>query len=164
MTRLIVLDVDGCLTDGRIIYGESGEEVKAFNVKDGLAIKSWMNLGYECAIITGRRSGIVKRRADELGITHLYQGVRDKGARLRTLCGDLGISLDETAAIGDDLNDLKMLELAGRSFAPADGSHFVRSRVGRVLQRRGGEAAVREMIEILIRGNGDETRFLAQWQ
>ncbi len=164
MIRLIVLDVDGCLTNGRIIYGESGEELKAFNVKDGLAIKSWMNLGYACAIITGRRSGIVKRRADELGISHLYQGVKDKGSRIRTLCRDLDVSLEETAVIGDDLNDLKMIAIAGRSFTPADGSHFIRSRVDHVLEHKGGEAAVREMIEFLIDENGDEDRFLAQWQ
>jgi 3-deoxy-D-manno-octulosonate 8-phosphate phosphatase (KDO 8-P phosphatase) len=164
MIRLIVLDVDGCMTDGRIVYGESGEELKAFNVKDGLAIKSWMRLDKEVAIITGRRSGIVKRRADELGILHLYQGVKDKARRLEMLCSDLGIGLEETAAIGDDLNDLGMLEKAGCSFAPADASHYIASRVDRVLSRKGGEAAIREMIESLVAQNGEEEAFLAQWQ
>lgn len=164
MIRLIVLDVDGCLTDGRIVYGESGEEIKAFNVKDGLAIKSWMQLGHEVAIITGRRSGIVKRRADELGILHLYQGVKDKARRLEMLCSDLGIGLDETAAIGDDLNDLGMLSKAAISYAPADASHYIASRVGQVLSRKGGDAAVREMIEQLVTQNGEEEAFLAQWQ
>jgi len=162
--RLIVLDVDGCLTDGRIIYGESGEETKAFNVKDGLAIKSWMRLGGEVAIITGRRSGIVKRRADELGILHLYQGVKDKAKRLAMLCADLGIDTAETAAVGDDLNDAGMLGLAGASFAPADASHYITARVDEVLTRRGGEGAVREMIEVLLRRNGQEEAFLALWQ
>ena len=161
---MIVLDVDGCLTDGRIVYGESGEEIKAFNVKDGLAIKGWMRLGYEVAIITGRRSGIVKRRAEELGILHLYQGVKDKEKRLKMLCSDLGVALEEVATIGDDLNDLRMLQRSGISFAPADASAYITATVDRVLARKGGDAAVREMIEELIRGNGQEEAFLAQWQ
>ena len=164
MIRLIVLDVDGCLTNGQIVYGESGEEIKAFNVKDGLAIKSWMRLGNEVAIITGRRSGIVKRRAEELGILHLYQGVQDKEKRLSMLCSDLNIGMDEVAAIGDDLNDLRMLRRAGLSFAPADASAYITAVVDRVLTRKGGDAAVREMIEELLRGNGQEEAFLAQWQ
>jgi len=162
--RLIILDVDGCLTNGQIVYGESGEEIKAFNVKDGLAIKSWMRLGHEVAIITGRRSGIVKRRADELGIMHLYQGVKDKQKRLKMLCSDLGIDAAEVAAIGDDLNDLRMLEYAGVSFAPADASSYITGRVNSVLTRKGGEAVVREMIEELMRRNGEEEAFLAQWR
>lgn len=164
MIRLIILDVDGCLTNGQIVYGESGEEIKAFNVKDGLAIKSWMRLGHEVAIITGRRSGIVKRRADELGIMHLYQGVKDKQKRLKMLCSDLGIDAAEVAAIGDDLNDLRMLEYAGVSFAPADASSYITGRVNSVLTRKGGEAVVREMIEELMRRNGEEEAFLAQWR
>lgn len=164
MIKLIVLDVDGCLTNGQIIYGESGEETKAFNVKDGLAIKSWMALGHEVAIITGRRSGIVKRRADELGITHLYQGVGDKLRRLKMLCDDLNIAAEEVAAIGDDLNDLRMLAYAGYAYAPADASHYIRERVQHVLARTGGDAAVREMIEDVIRANGEEEAFLAKWR
>jgi 3-deoxy-D-manno-octulosonate 8-phosphate phosphatase (KDO 8-P phosphatase) len=164
MIRLIVLDVDGCLTDGRIVYGESGEEIKAFNVKDGLAIKSWMQLGHEVAIITGRRSGIVKRRAEELGILHLYQGVKDKEKRLRMLCSDLKVEMEEVAAIGDDLNDLRMLLRVGVSFAPADASVYITAAVDKVLARNGGDAAVREMIDALIRENGQEEAFLAQWQ
>lgn len=164
MIRLIVLDVDGCLTDGRIIYGESGEEIKAFNVKDGLAIKSWMQLGYHAAIITGRQSKIVERRAKELGIHHFYQGIKQKKVQLTALCELLNIPPSQCAAIGDDLNDLGMLSMVGRSFAPRDASEHVAKSVDRLLTRNGGDAAVREMIETLIRDNGDETRFLASWQ
>lgn len=164
MIKLIVLDVDGCLTNGQIVYGESGEEIKAFNVKDGLAIKSWMALGHEVAIITGRRSGIVKRRADELGIMHLYQGVKNKLRRLEMLCADLKIDADEVAAIGDDLNDYKMLAFAGRAYAPADASHYISKMADHVLGRSGGDAAVREMIEDVIRSNGEEQAFVAKWQ
>lgn len=162
--QMIILDVDGCLTDGRIVYGESGEEIKAFNVKDGLAIKSWQNLGYHAAIITGRSSQIVARRAKELGITHLHQGEKDKKSRLLALCDTLGITPQECAAIGDDLNDLRMLMTVGRSFAPADAVRPIADRVDHVLARRGGDACVREMIERLIRDNGDEARFLAPWE
>lgn len=164
MIRLLILDVDGCLTNGGIIYGESGEETKAFNVKDGLAIKSWLALGGEAAIITGRSSGIVRRRAQELGITHLYQGVKNKAQQLDALCATLAIPLEQTAAIGDDLNDLRMLKRVGSSFCPADASAYVTAVAGTVLKRRGGDAAVREMIEILLRGNGQEEAFLAPWQ
>ncbi len=164
MIRLIVLDVDGCLTDGKIVYGESGEEIKAFNVKDGLAIKSWMRLGGEVAIITGRRSKIVERRAAELGIVHLYQGEKDKRRRIETLCSGLGFSLNECAAIGDDLNDWGMLEAVGRSFAPADAAAPIAAKADRVLSRRGGDAAVREMIDILVHDNGDDDAFMALWR
>lgn len=163
MIRLIVLDVDGCLTDGRIVYGESGEEVKAFNVKDGLAIKSWLSLGHHAAIITGRRSDIVRRRAEELGIKHLYQGEKDKLTRLRGLCETLGIGAESVAAIGDDLNDARMLAFCAESFAPSDASAYIRERVTTVLERKGGDAAVREMIERLIRANGEEEAFLSPW-
>jgi 3-deoxy-D-manno-octulosonate 8-phosphate phosphatase (KDO 8-P phosphatase) len=162
--KLIVLDVDGCLTDGKIIYTNNGDEIKAFNVKDGLAIKAWMNLGFDVAIITGRQSAIVKRRSDELGIQHLHQGAKDKRSLLEALARTLGISADEIAAIGDDLNDLKMLNYVGRSFTPADGSEHIKSVAGTVLSRNGGDAAVREMIELLVRDNGLENEFLASWQ
>jgi 3-deoxy-D-manno-octulosonate 8-phosphate phosphatase (KDO 8-P phosphatase) len=163
MIELIVLDVDGCLTDGKIIYTEKGDEIKAFNVKDGLAIKSWQRMGKEVAIITGRRSDIVRRRAEELGIKHLYQGVRDKGTKLAELVTELGIALENVAAIGDDLNDYHMLRSVGASFAPANASHYVQACVGTVLERDGGEAAVREMIELIVKGQGEEDAFLAFW-
>ena len=109
MIKLIVLDVDGCLTDGKITYTAEGDEIKSFNVKDGLAIKTWMRMGNDVAIITGRKSAIVKRRADELGIVHLHQGVTNKSELLARLCKELGIEASEVAAVGDDLNDYKML-------------------------------------------------------
>ena len=164
MIRMILLDVDGCLTDGRIIYSEDGNETKAFNVKDGLAIKSWMKLGYEVAIITGRKSEIVRRRANELGIRHLYQGVRDKASLTEELLAKLNIGLDETAAIGDDLNDYRMIKKVGMGFVPQNGSHYIKEIAGTVLQSKGGEGAVREMIEILICANAREGDFLSMWQ
>jgi len=161
--ELIVLDVDGCLTDGRIIYSAEGDELKAFDVKDGLAIASWIRLGKRAAIITGRRSAIVERRAGELGIAHLYQGVREKGARLNRLMVELGLQKHQVAAIGDDLNDYPMLKEVGRSYAPADAVPRIRETVDCTLTARGGRGAVREMIEDLIRIEGLREKFLALW-
>ncbi|BDY13915.1 KdsC family phosphatase [Hydrogenimonas cancrithermarum] len=163
MIRLLVLDVDGCLTDGKIIYTDEGDEIKAFNVKDGFAIVNWMALGRHAAIITGRRSKIVERRAKELGIVHFYQGVKDKLAMLQELCDELGMTLDEVAVIGDDLNDYRMLEACGRSFVPADAMHHVTAIADVVLSQKGGDGAVREMIDLLIRQEGLEEEYLSRW-
>ncbi|WP_037947468.1 HAD family hydrolase, partial [Sulfuricurvum sp. MLSB] len=100
MIRLLILDVDGCMTEGKIIYTSEGVELKNFNVKDGFAIKAWLKMGHHAAIITGRDSAIVKHRAKELGIEHLYQGVKDKQSVAAQLCEKLGISPEEVAAIG----------------------------------------------------------------
>ena len=163
MIRLLVLDVDGCLTDGKIIYTDEGDEIKTFNVKDGFAIVNWMALGRQAAIITGRRSRIVERRAKELGIDHFYQGVKDKLAMLQELCDELGMTLDEVAVIGDDLNDYRMLKACGRSFVPADAVHQVTAVADVVLSRKGGDGAVREMIDLLIRQEGLEEEYLSRW-
>ncbi len=164
MIDLIVLDVDGCLTDGKIIYSNSGDETKNFNVKDGLAISSWIRLGHQAAIITGRRSELVERRARELGITHLYQGIKDKAQLLNTLSEELNIPLRNMAAMGDDLNDYKMLSVVGVSFTPQNGSKHLKSVVKRVCKADGGEGAVREMIEELFEINDEVSEYLALWQ
>ncbi len=164
MIDLIVFDVDGCLTDGKIIYSDLGDEIKAFDVKDGLAISSWIKLGHQAAIITGRHSKLLERRAGELGITHVHQGVKDKAAQLLALSSELKIPLNKIAAIGDDLNDYKMLELAGISFTPQNGSKHLRPMVNKVCEANGGEGAVREMIEALFEINDEMDRFLALWQ
>ncbi len=163
MIKLIVLDVDGCMTDGGIIYSNSAEETKKFNVKDGFAIVNWRKLGGQLAIITGRESKIVEHRAAELGIKHLYQGVKDKKATLQKLLEEINISKEEVAAIGDDLNDYKLLAYVGKSFTPNDGVDRVKEIVDCVLTRRGGDAAVREMIEIILEENGQTEQYLELW-
>lgn len=163
MIKLIVLDVDGCLTDGGIIYHSDGSESKRFNVKDGLAISSWIKMGNHAAIITGRSSPIVERRAKELGIAHLYQGVHNKDEVLKELLLSLGLEFGEVGAIGDDLNDYKMLLKVGRSFAPKDGAAEVRSLVQTQLSHKGGRGAVREMIDILIDENNQREAFRSLW-
>ena len=164
MIELIVLDVDGTMTNSQITYSENGDEIKSFNVKDGLAIASWRKLGKQVAIITGRSSQIVQRRAKELKIEHYYQGVENKKEVLEELLQKLDISMENVAAIGDDLNDLSMLKTAKISFVPQDASSYVDKVADVVLSKRGGKGAVREMIEYLIKKENLEDRYLALWQ
>jgi len=163
MIELIVLDVDGCLTDGSIIYTQNGDEIKSFDVKDGLAIASWIKMGKSVAIITGRNSKIVARRAKELGITQYHQGVKDKRQKLIEILEKENLTFDNIAVIGDDLNDYHMLDLAKRSFAPNDAVVHIQNHVQTLLSKKGGHGAVREMIEIIINEENLRKEFLAQW-
>ena len=163
MIKLIVLDVDGCLTDGSLTYTSSGEELKSFNVKDGLGISSWIKIGNYAAIITGKTSPMVDRRAKELGITHYYQGIRDKKRVIQEIIEELGLKNHEVAVIGDDLNDYYMLQLAGRSFTPSNGVDEIKEIVDIVLSHKGGDGAVREMIDILVKDNDQYDEFLGIW-
>jgi 3-deoxy-D-manno-octulosonate 8-phosphate phosphatase (KDO 8-P phosphatase) len=162
--KLIVLDVDGTMTDGKIGYTQNGDEIKSFNVKDGLAIKSWIKMGREVAIITGRNSDIVARRARELDIEHCYQGVKDKLAFLHKTVEHLDISMENVASIGDDLNDYQMLKASKLAFVPKDASPYVESIADVILNAKGGKGAVREMIEYLIKREGLEDKFLKLWR
>jgi len=161
--ELIVLDVDGTMTDSHITYSENGDEIKSFNVKDGLAIASWRKLGKQVAIITGRSSSIVARRAKELHIEHFYQGIHNKKEVLEALLEKLDLTMDNVAAIGDDLNDLQMLRSAKISFVPRDASAYVDKIATVVLSKKGGDGAVREMIEHLIIKEGLEEKYLELW-
>lgn len=162
--ELIVLDVDGTMTDSRITYSEQGDEIKSFNVKDGLAIASWRKLGKQVAIITGRSSDIVARRAKELRIEYFYQGIHNKKEVLDSLLEKLDLTMENVAAIGDDLNDLQMLKAAEVSFVPRDASAYVDRIATVVLSKKGGDGAVREMIEHLIIKEGLEKKYLELWE
>jgi len=161
--ELIVLDVDGTMTDSRITYSQNGDEIKSFNVKDGLAIASWRKLGKQVAIITGRKSAIVERRAKELRIEYFYQGVENKKEVLDSILEKLELNMKQVAAIGDDLNDFSMLKAAEISFVPRDASAYVDKIATVILSKRGGEGAVREMIEYLIIKEGLEKEYLELW-
>lgn len=163
MIKLLVLDVDGCLSDGKLIYSADGVESKNFNVKDGLGISTWVKIGNQVAIITGRNSSIVEKRAKELGVQHLHQGIKDKDRVLKEIVNSLGITLDEVAAIGDDLNDYHMLSLVGKSFTPKNGVKEIKDLVQNVLSFDGGDGAVREMIDTLVDENGQREAFKAVW-
>ena len=149
-TRLLALDVDGILTDGRIYYGNDGEELKAFNIKDGLGIKLLQRAGIEVAIITGRNSEIVARRARELGIAEVVQGREDKATALRELAAARGLELSDCAYMGDDLPDLGAIASAGLGLTVADASHTVRDAAHWTSALGGGCGAVREACEMII--------------
>ena len=163
MIKLLVLDVDGCLSDGKLIYSTDGIESKNFNVKDGLGISTWVKLGNQVAIITGRNSTIVERRAKELGIQHLHQGIKDKDRVIKEIVSSLGLTFDEVAAVGDDLNDFNMLKLVGKSFTPKNGVKEIQAIVDVVLSKDGGDGAVREMIDSIVDENGQREDFMAVW-
>jgi 3-deoxy-D-manno-octulosonate 8-phosphate phosphatase (KDO 8-P phosphatase) len=152
--KILVLDVDGVLTDGRITYSNGGEELKAFNIKDGLGIKLLQRAGIRVAIITGRRSTIVERRARELGIEHLVQGREDKLTALEELCGELGLALSECAYMGDDLPDLAAIMAAGVGLTVADAAGAVVSAADWQSKQPGGHGAVREACEALLKARG----------
>jgi 3-deoxy-D-manno-octulosonate 8-phosphate phosphatase (KDO 8-P phosphatase) len=149
--KLLVLDVDGVLTDGCIIYDNSGVETKAFNIKDGLGIKLLQAANIEVAIITGRQSTMVERRAAELGITRLIQGREDKLSALNELLPELGLNSEQVAYMGDDLPDLAAIQLVGLGCCPADAVNEVREAANWIATTNGGRGAVRELAEQLLR-------------
>ena len=148
--RLLVMDVDGVMTDGKITYTSDGQELKSFNIKDGLGIKRAQASGIETAIITGRTSPMVERRARELGIAHLVQGREDKLAALSDLVGQMNLSLDQVAYIGDDLPDLTAIESVKLGACPADAATEVKSKANWVSTRSGGDGCVRELCDLLV--------------
>lgn len=160
MIRLLALDVDGVLTDGTLYIGAQGECCKGFNAKDGLGISCALRSGIEVAIITGRRSEIIHRRCEELGIKHIVEGVHDKRAALLKLAESLQLMPEETAYIGDDLNDLPAFSVAGRTFAPADAADAVCDAADCILMHDGGRGAVREAIEMLLQEQGRWQRII----
>lgn len=164
MIKLIVLDVDGTLTNGQLSFNSNGIETKSFNVKDGLAIASWTKkLGLKAAIITGRNSPIVQKRAEELGIQHIYQGVHNKDEILANILEEENISFKNVASIGDDLNDYKMLKKSSLSFCPADAVQEIQDIVNIVCSKDGGCGAVRQMIEYILKYEDKEDEILKLW-
>jgi len=123
--KLLLLDVDGVLTDGSIIYNDGGEEIKVFNVKDGLGIRLLIEAGIKVCIITGRKSDALNHRCKNLGIDHIFQGVKDKGSLLDLIFKQTGATSDETAFIGDDLLDLSIMNLVGTPIAVSDAHDSV---------------------------------------
>lgn len=148
--KMLVMDVDGTLTDGKIYMSANSELMKAFNIKDGYAIARLRAHGIEPVIITGRKSEIVSQRCAELKITELYQGIENKSYKLRDVCKKYCIDLSQVAYIGDDLNDLPCMKICGYSACPSDAMKQVRDSVNYVCQSKGGEGAVREYIDYLL--------------
>ena len=156
--------MDGVLTDGSINIGDDGELFKAFDAKDGLGISASLRHGLQIAIITGRKSEIIHKRADELGITLLCEGVKDKYAELIRLQQKLQLTKANTAYIGDDLNDLPAFQAAEVAFTPNDGCDDVKAEATVILQHKGGRGAVREAVEIIFKAQNKWAQVVAGYK
>ena len=155
---LLVLDVDGVLTDGGLWTTESGEVLKRFDVRDGLGIHLLQQAGIEVAFLSGGKGGASEQRARYLGIRHVLTGVKDKPAALIELQRTLAVSPRECAFVGDDLNDLAVRPVVGLLICPADGVVPLRDRADWVLDRKGGDGAVRRLAEAILQARGDWDR------
>ncbi|MCH2113422.1 MAG: HAD hydrolase family protein [Pirellulales bacterium] len=149
--RLILTDVDGVLTDGRVIIDNEGVESKEFNIRDGQGIRLWQQSGGRWGIITGRSSQVVQIRAAELGIEIVEQGVADKWAAAQSICEQLQLKLSQVCFIGDDLPDWPVIKQAGLGVAVADAAEELRQDADYVTSQRGGDGAVREVVEVLLK-------------
>jgi 3-deoxy-D-manno-octulosonate 8-phosphate phosphatase (KDO 8-P phosphatase) len=152
--RLIASDVDGVLTSGIVPFDAEGGRMGFFSARDGMAVTLCLQAGIEFAIVSGARSQALVARARELGVRHLYEGVRDKGACLTALQAELGIARDATLFIGDDVNDLSAFAAAGIGVAVADAALEVRAGAGWVTRAGGGAGAVREVVDAVLRARG----------
>jgi len=152
--KLLILDVDGVLTDNRLFYGDNGVEYKTFYTRDGHGMVMLQKSDVEIGIITGRKSQLVSNRMKDLKVKHVYQGVPDKLPTFTKLIEELGLELNEIAYVGDDILDLPILLRVGLAVTPLDGDNEVKSRVHHVSQHAGGHGCVREVCEIIMRAQG----------
>jgi len=161
--RLLALDVDGIMTDGKLFFSANGDELKAFNILDGLGMKQVMAAGITVAVITGRTSPLTEKRMRDLGIPHLMQGREDKRVALLELNETLGISAAQIAYMGDDLPDLPAIRYAGLGITVPDGHWFVRQHADYCTRAAGGSGAVREACDLLLTANGQLDAALARY-
>lgn len=156
--RLLVSDVDGVMNQGILYFGPDGQEcMKAFHVKDGMGIRRWLDAGNQFAVISGRGSPILKGRLEALGVTHLYENIEDKLVCLKELLEELKLSAEQVAYIGDDVNDLEIIEWlrsqGGATFCPADAVDDIQETAGTILSLKGGEGCLRECIDRIMGHN-----------
>jgi len=161
--KLIAFDVDGVLTDGRINYTSSGEEIKSFNVRDGHAIKMASRAGLAVAVITGRESPMVLRRCEELGIKLFYQGVKDKLQSLDDIVERTGFAVSEIAYMGDDVVDLPVMVSVGLGSCPSDAAQEVIQRSDLVTTASGGRGAARELVFLILQAQGQLDGLMARY-
>lgn len=159
--RVMIFDVDGVLTDGGLRYGPAGETFKTFDSLDGHGLKLLAEAGIVTAIITGRKSDIVAKRAADLGVAHVYQGVHDKRVAFEDLCAKVSVSADACGHIGDDWPDLPVLTRVGFAACPANAHVEVQSRCHWIASVRGGNGAVRELCDFILRAQGRYDALLA---
>jgi 3-deoxy-D-manno-octulosonate 8-phosphate phosphatase (KDO 8-P phosphatase) len=152
--RLLLLDVDGVLTDGSITYTDTGEQIKSFNVKDGLGIRLLMAAGVEVGIVTARISGALRHRCDNLGITLVVDGTKDKAKALESISASTQINTAHIAFMGDDLIDLPAMTRAGFAFTVADAPAEVKTRADMIMDLPGGKGAVRKACEAILKAKG----------
>jgi len=162
--KLAVFDVDGVLTDGRLILDDQGVQTKAFHVRDGLGLKALMQHGIEVAVITARTSEVVSRRMSELGVSHLLQGQNDKRKAMTGLIDQLSLTPGAASYMGDDLIDWPAMQQCSLTAAPADATAWIRDRVDLVTEARGGLGAVREFCELLLEAQGHLTSWQASFE
>ncbi|EGM68771.1 3-deoxy-manno-octulosonate-8-phosphatase KdsC [Shewanella sp. HN-41] len=148
--KLLICDVDGVFSDGRIYLSNSGEELKAFHTRDGYGVRSLLTSGFNIAVITGRQSKIVENRMTALGVTHIYQGVDNKLEPYEELLSLYNVSPEEVAYIGDDIVDLPVMNLVGLAVCVADGHPYVRQHAHLVTNLNGGHGALRELTDLLL--------------
>lgn len=147
---IFLMDCDGVMTDGRIYFTEKGEAMKVFHVRDGQGIAMWHKAGFRSGVISGRDTGIIQVRADELDIQWVFTGSRDKVADLDRLLAEAGVSAEECAFIGDDVGDIEIMKRVGLGIAVADAADDVIDAADMVTQKKGGKGAIREVIEMLL--------------
>jgi 3-deoxy-D-manno-octulosonate 8-phosphate phosphatase (KDO 8-P phosphatase) len=152
--KLLILDVDGVLTDGRIIIDDLGNETKNFDVRDGHGLKLLMRYGIDVVLLTGRKSKVVEHRAEELGINEVYQGTKNKVEVLERILRKRDIGSDNIAYMGDDIVDVPVFRKVGFSVAVADAMVYVKKASDYITERRGGRGAVREICEIILQVHG----------
>jgi 3-deoxy-D-manno-octulosonate 8-phosphate phosphatase (KDO 8-P phosphatase) len=161
--RLLLLDVDGVLTSGRILYTAGGEEAKSFDVKDGLGIRMVKAAGVRVGLISGRKSAAVERRAAELNIDYCHTGVKDKKALLASILEQAECSPAQAAFVGDDIVDLAIMKAVGLAVAVADAHETVKQHADLVTRRPGGRGAVREICERILVAKGLWETTIARW-
>lgn len=149
--QLLLLDVDGVLTDGGLIYSDSGEQIKKFNARDGLGIKLLMRSGIDVGIISGLSSNALKHRCKKLGITLLFSGIGNKADALEEIASKTGISFKNMAFVGDDLIDLPAIKRVGVSFCVSDACEEVKKHCDVITRKKGGKGAVREVCETILK-------------
>jgi len=162
--RLIITDIDGVWTDGRIIYDSENREIKEFHVRDGLGVRLAQKANVTVAVVTSRESKAVERRCRELGITEISQGASDKMREVTAIADRLGVPLSEACYIGDDLPDLAPMRACGLSAAPADASDEALDAAIIRLKLPGGRGAFRELVEIVLRQNGTWDTIVADYR
>ena len=152
--RMVLLDVDGVLTAGEIIYDDNGEQTKVFNVKDGLGIRLLKEAGIQVGIITGRRGKALQHRCDNLGIELIYDGIRDKDKAIEDIHADTGIAIEAMAFVGDDLPDLPAVKKVGLGVAVGDADPLIKENAHMITNAPGGKGAVREVSEAILKAQG----------